>query len=179
MFKRLGLLAFILWTCCVGSQGDVLIVADEFPAMEYLAKQLKIQEAISSRVVSQTNLPTLSGFEAVVVYIHLGLGETAERAFIEYAQAGGRLVLLHHSISSGKRQNRLWFNFLGVELPQGDLDAGGYKWIEGIRMECQVLTSTYITTNRVDYGAASQVLAAFTLTGTEVYLNHRLSGPRT
>src|SRR5262249_3708978 len=97
---------------------DVLIVADEFPAMEVLASKLKSDENISSKVVSQKDLPEkLSAFEAVAVYIHKDLSETAENAFISYALGGGKVVLLHHSISSGKRKNAHWFSFLGVSLP--------------------------------------------------------------
>ena len=33
------------------------------------------------------------------------MGEPAEKTFIQYAESGGKLVLLHHSISSGKRPN--------------------------------------------------------------------------
>jgi hypothetical protein len=187
--KWLRLLGLVLCGFPVGLSADVLIVADEFPAMEYLAGQLKSQEGIDSRVVAQTNLPSnLAGFDAVVVYIHLGLGEKAEASFIQYAQDGGRLVLLHHSISSGKRQNRSWFPFLGVELPLGDVDQGGYKWTEGVTVDWFCLASNFILTNQVAYsghlayaasgGDRPRELPSFTLRGTEVYLNHRLEGPR-
>jgi hypothetical protein len=100
------------------ASAEVLIVADEFPAMQVVAEKLKTEEQITSKVM--------------VVYIHGPLLEKAEDAFIDYARNGGKLVLLHHSISSGKRKNSHWFSFLGVSLPQGDLEAGGYKWIEGV-----------------------------------------------
>jgi len=54
---------------------------------------------------------------------------------IGYAQEGGRLIALHHSISSGKRTNEQWFSFLGVDLPKGDVAGGGYIWIEGVTIE--------------------------------------------
>ena len=40
-----------------------------------------------------------------------------------------------NSISSGKRKNARWFPFLEVSLPEGDLNQGGYKWIEGVTLE--------------------------------------------
>src|SRR3954466_11782627 len=101
MLKRLlaiGVIAFFAWG---SARADVLIVADEFPVMQVLASRLKSEENISSQVISQKELPTrLASFEAVVVYIHGALTPKAEDAFIEYANGGGKLVLLHHSISS-------------------------------------------------------------------------------
>jgi hypothetical protein len=168
----------------------VLIVADEFPAMQVLSGQLKSVEHRNSQLIDQAHLPAaLEPFEAVVVYIHKGLDSAAEDAFIRYAKIGGRLVLLHHSISSGKRQNRDWFKFLGVQLPEGPVETGGYKWIEGVTLRLvNLATNQFIMTNRVAYpetvdvsapNGAPRSLPAFTLRNTEVYLNHQLQGPRT
>jgi hypothetical protein len=174
---------------CASARADVLIVADEFPAMEVVGKRLKDDAGVSSRIVDQNHFPDeLSGFQAVVVYIHKELQERVERACIDYAQAGGHLVLLHHSISSGKRENRYWFPFLGVELPKGEVDQGGYKWIEGVTVHWVDLAQHVVMTNSVQYperviypvaNASSQSLPAFTLRGTEVYLNHVLKGEHT
>src|ERR1041385_3962494 len=82
------------------ARAEVLIVADEFPAMGVLAEHLKAEEGVTARLVDQAHLAqTLGSFSAVVVYIHKELRESAEHAFINYAKEGGRLVLLHHSIS--------------------------------------------------------------------------------
>ena len=171
---------------------DVLIVADEFPAMEVLAAKLKSEENISSKVISQKDLPEkLSAFEAVAVYIHKDLSEKAENAFISYALGGGKLVLLHHSISSGKRKNAHWFSFLGVSLPEGDFNHGGYKWIEGVSLDLVNLNPNhFIMTNKVTYpqhiaytNANTSLprgdLAGFKLNESEVYLNHVLDPSRT
>ena len=174
------------------ARGEVLIVADEFPAMEVLAHALKDQEGIDSRTVRQAEMPaSLGAFSAVIVYIHMNLDETAEQAFIAYAHQGGKLVVLHHSISSGKRANREWFPFLGVRLPEGDVAQGGYQWIEGVSWRVVNRAPThFITTNKVKYedqtsyapqGAADgeKPLPSFTLPDAEVYLNHVWTGPRT
>lgn len=172
---------------------DVLIVADEFPAMQVLAGRLQREASVTSQIVAQTDMAKeLGTFKAVIVYIHRDLDATAERAFIDYAQGGGRLVLLHHSISSGKRKNHDWFGFLGVKLPEGSLEAGGYKWTEAVRVQWVALASTYVMTNGVRYPEqiryrqertaardGEQELPGFTLDGTEVYLNHVLEGPHT
>lgn len=191
MTKVLLLLLFLCCGLCT-VVADVLIVADEIPAMERLARQLKAAEGIQSVIVKQTDLPPdLAKYSAVIVYIHKALGEPAEKAFIDYAQSGGKLILLHHSISSGKRSNRYWFPFLKISLLEGDFSQGGYKWIEGVRMELVNLApKEYITTHKVKYG--SQVMyqssdrgggeksyPGFLLEDTEVYLNHVFKGPRT
>ena len=169
---------------------DVLFVADEFPAMQFVANKLKSEEKIDSKVVKQTELPEkLSTFETVVVYIHGALSEKAERAFINYTALGGKLVLLHHSISSGKRKNAHWFSFLGVSLPEGTVDDGGYKWIEKINWDLVNLNPThFIMTNKVSYptnvsymstNATERSLPGFSLKHSEVYLNHVHTAPRT
>jgi hypothetical protein len=171
---------------------EVLIVADEFPAMEVLASKLKSEEKISSKVISQKDLPeNLAPFEAVAVYIHKDLSESAENAFIAYALGGGKLILLHHSISSGKRKNAHWFSFLGVSLPEGDFQHGGYKWIEGVSLDLVNLNPNhFIMTNKVAYpehigftnanmSLPRGDLAGFKLNESEAYLNHVLDPNRT
>jgi hypothetical protein len=191
MLKALALIAGLI-LCVPAPAADVLIVADEFPAMELLAGKLKAAENLTSSIVSQTNVPPeLSSFSAVIVYIHLGLDAAVERELIGYTRAGGMLVVLHHSISSGKRTNKDWFPFLGVSLPQGDLSQGGYKWIEPARLEVVNLApGHFITTNGVKYPAkipwhspenpgSEEALPGFVLEDSEVYLNHQLVGPHT
>jgi len=160
--------------------------------MELVAQKLKTEAAIESRLISQTQLPEqLKSFATIVVYIHRELGAKAERAFIDYANGGGKLLLLHHSISSGKRKNVHWFSFLGVALPEGDLAHGGYKWIEGVSFELVNLNPNhFIMTNNVKYPEKLQYARAnhpagrvdaegFRLADSEVYLNHQHTGPRT
>lgn len=190
------ILALLLGVFALGTPAafaaQALIVADEFPAMEVLAAKLKAEEKIDSKIVKQTEMPAdLKPFCAVLVYIHKELAEPAEMAFIQYAKEGGKLILLHHSISSGKRKNKEWFKFLGVELPLGDVAQGGYKYYEGITMDLVNLSpSHFITTNKVTYpkkldwagkgkGGVTKDAPAVTLEETEVYLNHVLKGPRT
>jgi hypothetical protein len=182
----LALLAGRAWAA------QVLVVADEFPAMEVLGAALRAKASAEVQLVAQTNLPPqLRGYAALIVYIHGRLGAPAEQAFLEYANAGGKLVLLHHSISSGKRQNRDWFPALGVELPEGEPAQGGYKWTEPADLILVNLAPEhYVTTHQVTYpeqvpyrreaeGAAETPLPGFTLPHSEVYLNHQLTGKRT
>lgn len=188
-----GLLATFASALCLPPHGvpGVLIVADEAPAMRVLAVRLRALEGLESTIVEQDAMPPdLAPFRAVVVYIHGALKETTEQALIRYTRAGGRLVALHHSISSGKRANRDWFRFLGVSLPDGEAAAGGYRWIEGVSLDLVCLAPRhFITRHKVAYPsrvpfarqgqAPEQTLRGFRLDHTEVYLNHVLSGPHT
>jgi hypothetical protein len=177
-------LAFLLCLPLLAAS-EVLIVADEMPAMQVLAARLEAGAGARCTLVRQTEIPaSLERFSALIVYIHGRIGEPAEKTFIDYANSGGKLVLLHHSISSGKRPNQFWFPFLGISLPEGDVAQGGYKYYEGIVMDMVNLAPKhFITTNKVRYPSTTSFkgsdLPCFELDDTEVYLNHVFSGERT
>ena len=170
---------------------DVLIVADEIPAMQVLAKALKELEGISTRIVFQNDLPTsLTGFRAVVVYIHKDIDAGSEKAFIEYTKNGGKPLVLHHSISSVKRKNADWFSFLGLDLPKKEVNEGGYKYVGDITMDVVNLAPAhFITTHKIDYPVSiayarerqseEKQLPGFELQKTEAFLNHELHKSRT
>ena len=145
-------------TGLIAATADNLIVCDEVPAMETLAKQIENRLHQTSLITSQDKLPpALMGYRSVIVYIHNDLAEPAEVAFIDYAKSGGKLVLLHHTISSGKRKNKYWFPFLGITLPDT------YKYIDDA------------TWNVIPVNGDPP----FTMHETEVYLNHDLDKDRT
>lgn len=165
-----------------------LLVADELPAMERLAARLGALEGVKCSLTRPEAMGAdLGGYDAVAVYIHGGLPPAAEAAFIRYAEAGGRLVLLHHSISSGKRANRDWFRFLGVTLPEEG--PSRYRWIEGVTLEVVNLAPRHPIPSRgvryperIPFARAARPerrLPGFRLHDSEVYLNHALAGPRT
>jgi hypothetical protein len=167
----------------------VLIVADEVPAMEVLAKQLADRVHAKATIVNSKQQPlpeSLAGFRAVLVYIHGALAEPFEKSFLAYAENGGNLVLLHHSISSGKRPNKnpAWLPALGVTLPEGDLAAGGYKYFDDATWDVVNLNPKHPILKGVKFPktveyTGGKKLPALQLDGTEIYLNHVLAGPRT
>lgn len=165
--------------------GRVLIVADEIPAMEVLAGHLKTGAGVESTILKHPELPAdMKPFDTFIVYVHRNLDPAVEHAAIDFANNGGKLVLLHHTISSAKRKNKDWFPFLGVRLDEGDVSQGGYKWIEGVEWEIVNLApKDGITTRGVDYPAKvdykGRPRPGFKVDDSEVYLNHHLSGPRT
>jgi type 1 glutamine amidotransferase len=165
---------------------SVLIVADEIPAMKLLAARWEAEAQARSTIVTQKEMPaSLSSYDAVAVYIHGGISAATEQAALAYARSGGRLILIHHSISSGKRKNADWLPALGVTLPAGELAAGGYAYREGIDMDIVNLAPGHpVTSDGVPYTGETSYregarLPSFHLRETEVYLNHVYSGPRT
>ncbi len=179
------LVLLALFASHVFAAGPVLIVADEFPAMETLAAKLKAAEGIDSKIVKQAGMPAdLASYPVMIVYIHGDLSDAAEKKFIEFTKAGGRLLLLHHSISSGKRRNQYWTPFVGVQLPWGDFASGGYRWVDPVTLQIVNLApKDYVTTHEVNYDEkivyqGGRELPGFTLHETEVYLNHIFTGPR-
>ncbi len=107
---------------------EVLIIQDELPPIKVLADFLQEKDRLSVTIRDQASLPgDLSGYRAVLVFIHRDLQETTEKAIIDYTQEGGRLICLHHSISSAKAANKFYFGFLGVQLDKGPMAAGGIR----------------------------------------------------
>jgi hypothetical protein len=161
----------------------VLFIADEIPAMQTLGKQLETRIKTPSEVVTQDKLPeNLTPYPAVIVYIHKDLSEKAENAMLDYAEAGGKLIVLHHSISSGKRKNKRWLPALGVELPSGEFAAGGYKYFDDVEWDILNLApKSPITTRGVSYPTTAdhegKKVPAYHPKATEIYLNHVLTGP--
>ncbi|NIJ54617.1 ThuA domain-containing protein [Dyadobacter arcticus] len=186
MKKTFFMLLVSTLTICRGYGQQVLIVADEIPAMEVLAGALKDYENLDSKIVVQSEMPaSLTGFRAVVIYIHKDLDPDAERAFIDYTQNGGRLICLHHSVSSMKRKNASWFTFLDLDLPTGEVESGGYKYVGDIDMiVVNLAPKHFITTNKIRYDSTfsftpdvrkkEEKRDGFVLSRTEAFLNHNL-----
>jgi type 1 glutamine amidotransferase len=170
MMTRLLCVALLAWSTLTAA--DVIMVADEVPAMETLARELKARAGVTAGIVQQEAMPAnLSHYRAVFVYIHRDLTPAAEHTFIDYARGGGRLILLHHSISSGKRKNKDWFAFLGIELPDRPFEEGGYKYFDPADFELLNMARSH----PVMKGVAEK----FPMWQTEVYVNHVVKPNRT
>lgn len=169
--------------CCAATPPErprALIVADEIPAMRVVADLLRADAGLEPRIVTQAEMPAdLAPYACVAVYIHGRLETRAEEAFIRYAEAGGKLIVLHHSISSAKRAdaNPHWFRFLGVEVPSQPFEQGGYRWIEGVTMDIRALDPKHPILRGVKWEQADGG-KGFRLEETEVYLNHVLGQGR-
>ncbi len=190
--KQLLFAITMIMTLAVGTRAEgVLIVADEIPAMEVLAKALKDQEGVNAEIVTQDEMPeSLTRYDAVIVYIHMELKAGPEKAFIDYTKAGGKLICLHHSISSMKRANENWFSFLNIELPKKEAGDGAYQYVGNISMEIiNLAPNHFITKNKIGYrnkipyiretDKKEKTFPGFALENTEGFLNHKLIGART
>ena len=172
-------------------RAEVLIIQDELPQMKVLAGFLEEQGRLSVTISDQASLPKdLSGYRAVLVFVHRDLQETTERAIIDYTRKGGRLVCLHHSISSAKAANKFYFDFLGVRLDKGPMAAGGYAYKASGWSLVNLNSHHYITSFQVDW---DQMMAyapsdAPSVEGTypsirlagdsEVFINHKFTDGR-
>lgn len=131
----------------------VLIVSDERPQMEALAKFLRDEGGYETQIVAQEGFPDdLSGYAGVFNFVHSPLADKVEEALIAYALAGGRLITLHHGISSSKMLNEKWLRFCGVALFRKERDEGGWSVLGSITAELVNLRpGHYITSHKVVY----------------------------
>jgi len=173
----------------------ILIIQDERPQLEVLSKFLTgNQENLEIDIAKQNNMPEdLTAYHAIILYLHFRLHEDTENKVIEYTKNGGRLIVLHHSISSGKAKNKNFFPFLGVQLDgtnnsrDPELPGGGYVWIEGVTFTLINLDPGHCVINHnVDWGEEinytpsdlakpTSAYPTLSLHDSEVYLNHKFT----
>ena len=181
-------------TCGVSAPADqpgVLIIQDERPQMDVLAKFLTEKGELPVKIIDQQSLPKrLSDYKAVIVFIHRQLHEQTERAIIDYTKAGGRLVCLHHSISSRKAENKFYFDFLGIQLNKGPMQDGGYAWKASNWTLVNLNTKHYITNHNIEWNqqvtytssdepAVEKLYPGIDLKDdSEVFINHRFTDGR-
>jgi len=202
-YARNLLLSFLLsLTCSLTTLAQkVLVVQDEMPQIEVLSQFLETAGELDVAIIDQANLPeTMEGYQAVIGFIHGKLEAVAERAIINYTEAGGKYVCLHHSISSGKARNEFYFDFLGVQLDHPEFSrhpvkpGEGYGWYHdgenGITLILVNLNQHhYITNHNIEWEptvsyvssdgpAAEQQFPSISLPQTEVYMNHKFTDGR-
>lgn len=199
LHRYLNFLIIGFFVICINSstRAKVLIIEDELPQMEVLAEYLKANGNIESEIVNQENLPNdFSLYQAVIVYIHGKMFEPTEVAIIDYTKKGGRLVILHHSISSGKAKNKYYFDFMGIQLDEPTKSkypvepGAGYGWVDPITMTMVNLNPKhYITNHNIDWNETADYISsdwpgikktypAIVLHHTEAYMNHKYTDGR-
>jgi hypothetical protein len=131
----------------------VLMVCDETAQMEVLGKFLREEGGYEVQIVGQDDLPNdVSGYCGIFNFVHRPLTEEVEEALIGYALAGGRLITLHHGISSSKMLNKKWLPFSGVALFRKGRDEGGWSVLGNVTAELVNLHPRhYITSHKVIY----------------------------
>lgn len=172
-------------------QPGVLIIQDERPQMDVLAKFLAEKGKLPVTIVDQQSLPKqLSTYKAVIVFIHRALHEQTERAIIDYTNAGGRLICLHHSISSKKAENKFYFDFLGMKLKKGPMKDSGYAWKASNWTLVNLNIKHYITNHKIEWNkqvtytssdqpSVEKLYPCIDLKDdSEVFINHRFTDGR-
>ena len=129
----------------------------------------------------------LSNYGTLIAYIHKPLNQVTEEALISYAESGGKLLVLHHSLASAKTANPEWLKFLGVSI---QTESDSYPWkvtAETCHTMVNLAPGHYITSHGITYDRKVDFhfserpdlegeYPAFDLPDTEVFHNQRLSG---
>jgi len=169
------------------SAKKILILHDELPQMKVLAKRLEAEGYGVDFVTTKEKLPPLDSYAAVVVFVHGALPREQAQAVIDFTRAGGRTICLHHTISSGKRKTPIWLDFLGMDLPAGDLAKGGYKWQHDVDLVLVNLApGHFITTNKITYPSKATYKRSdvdeparerdsVVFPGSEAFINHQFT----
>ena len=132
----------------------------------------------------------LAGFDAGFMYIHKPLESKVERALLAYANNGGRLIVLHHGISSSNLKNPDWLRFVGIHLEAPD--AVSHPWKVESNSEHALINLNpghYVTTNGVEYvdsrqytssdsPSASADYEAVVFVSTEFFRNQHIADGR-
>jgi hypothetical protein len=169
----------------------VLIVHDELAPMQVLAEGLR-ERGYDTRLLDEAAFAAAVGSytpAAVFMYVHAVIDPVVERRLIDYAEAGGRLVILHHGLASAKTRNEHWLPFLGVKIFPRDDPRFPWKVLRGRFEFVNLRPGHYITTHRVEYPrrtsyepsdapSAPQDLPAIEFPDTEVFLNHVFTDAR-
>ncbi|MCC7342121.1 MAG: ThuA domain-containing protein [Bryobacterales bacterium] len=126
---------------------------------------------------------------AVVMYIHHELKSVTEQKLIHYAKSGGRLIVLHHGLASGKVQNPKWLDFLGVRLFPNSTSRFPWRVLRGKYQLINLKPFHYVTSHDVVYPATvpyvpsdtpsvEQNLPAIEFPQTEIFLNQVFADAR-
>lgn len=180
-----------LWRFDCSAEERILVVCDEREQMEVLGKFLGEEGKYEVQIVAQEDFPNdLSGYRGVFNFVHRPLTEKVEDALMAYALSGGRLITLHHGISSSKMLNKKWLPFCGVALLQGDREKGGWSVLGNVTAELVNLRPDhYITSHKVsyeestdyipsDFPSTEQTCSVLRLPRSEVFLNEHFTDGR-
>ena len=171
--------------------GRVLIVADEREPMDALAEALRAKGRYQVQYVEPKALPRdLGDCAAVFMYIHGAMTRPTEKALIAYANGGGRLVILHHGIASGRIRNPDWLRLTGIHIAPRNHPKYPWKVLGNTAHTLVNLQPRhYITSHNVTYDRTVEYQSsdwpslpgrypALEMKNTEVFLNQHFTDGR-
>jgi len=131
---------------------NALILADKVDEMPELRKLIQSGGWTVTQLAQKDWNTSTSGFDAIAVYIHEPILEAVETALIDYAEQGGRLLVVHHALASAKMQNPRWLAFLDIKIvPKTAPDAPWFVSADIAFTVVNLAPKHYITSNGVEY----------------------------
>lgn len=189
----LFLLSCILWaaTQTVAAQ-TVYVVADEFDQMKVLDTYLQAHSPFHLKLMEQKEFPKQIPADAagVIEFVHSKLDDSVAATIIDYTMNGGRTLVIHHGISSGKKNTKGWYDFLGVNLDQRKTIKYSYYWLHDVDFDFVNLNPDhYITSHNVTYPetikyrssdtpSEERTYPAIKFIDSEVFVNHQFTDGR-
>lgn len=183
---------FLFYSCAASWSDAVLIVADEWPQMEVLGDFLEVEGGLEVEKAEQKQMPeNLASYRAVLMFIHGAMEREAGLRMIEFAEKGGRLIVMHHGISSKKRLVPEWLDMLGVHLPtKKEEPEEFYTWIHDVDYHLVNLQPKhYITSHKIEWPTRTEYRSsdspsrlvsypAWNIINSEVFINHNFKDGR-
>ena len=188
------ILLFLLVSLCVPfslnaaeTARKALILADKADEMPELCKLIQNGGWSATQIAQADWDASFSGLDAIVVYIHEPILEPVEKALIDYAEQGGRLLVVHHALASAKMENPRWLEFLGIKiLPRSNPDAPWFVSGDVPFTVINLAPNHYITSHKVVYSKTvayrsptrkelDKEFPAFVLERSEIFHNQRIT----
>ena len=192
-----GILVCLFVTLHVGCSANqnrankLLIVADDPDPMKALTKGLHAKGNFEIQYYEQNDLmENLSSYHAIFMYIHGAMTPRTEKILIQYAQNGGRLIILHHGIASARIKNPDWLKLTGIYLAPRNHPSKPWKVLGNTTHTLVNLQPDhYITSHQVKYDRYIEYessdspsrpgrFPAIDLKNTEIFLNQQFSDGR-
>ena len=130
----------------------VFVSADEWSPVQPLQAYLVAQGHGVQALAETGGHEGISSCDAGFMYIHKPIESHVEKALIGYAEGGGRLIVLHHGIASGKLANPDWMRFTGMHLEPRDAPVNAWKVeANAVHALVNLNPSHYINSHQVAY----------------------------
>jgi len=177
--------------CALGAQPDITIVHDSPEPILVLARFLDghgHKTALEDQGRFRAHMNSIRP-RAIFMYVHQKLDDDIEASLISYAENGGRLIVLHHGLASGRMKNKRWMEFLGVRIEPREAPIHAWDVIRCDFQLVQLNSRSPITTRGVHYPSttsytssdepsAEREFPVLTLPQTELFWNQLFTDGR-
>jgi hypothetical protein len=125
----------------------------------------------------------------IMMYVHDNFDDAIESFLVQWTEAGGRLIVVHHGMASARMKNKMWPDFLGVRIQARDHPVYPWKVLRGTFQVVNLRPDHWVTTHDVqwpsrtkytpsDTPSMEQDLPSFELPDTELFHNQLFSDSR-